>query len=75
MMQELELQQEKLQKEAERWHQQALEEIIPMHADTSSQNMEIMAQGGTTGSTEDPLEDLINLKQEFTSHDYWNSFN
>lgn len=46
-----------------------------MHADTSSQNMEIMAQGGTTGSTEDPLEDLINLKQEFTSHDYWNSFN
>ncbi|KAF2285052.1 hypothetical protein GH714_037773 [Hevea brasiliensis] len=78
MMQELEQRQEVLQKKTEQRHQQALEEIKALLTGISFGNMKIannMTQGESTKAREDPLEDLKNLKQEFTLQDYWNSFN
>ncbi|XP_057987571.1 uncharacterized protein LOC131171457 [Hevea brasiliensis] len=78
MMQELEQRQEVLQKEAEQRHQEALEEIKALLTGISFRNMNIVnniTQGEFTKAREDPLEDLKNLKQEFTLQDYWNSLN
>ncbi|KAF2311771.1 hypothetical protein GH714_026623 [Hevea brasiliensis] len=78
MMQELEQQQEVLRKEAEQRHQEALEEIKALLTGISFRNIKIannMTQAKSTKAREDPLEDLKNLKQEFTLQDYWNSFN
>ncbi|KAF2296866.1 hypothetical protein GH714_010277 [Hevea brasiliensis] len=78
MMQELEQRQEVLQKEAEQRHQEALEEIKALLTGISFHNMNIVnniTQGEFTKAREDPLEDLKNLKQEFTLQDYWNSLN
>lgn len=69
MMQELEQRQEVLQKEAEQRHQEALEEIKALLTGISFRNMNIVnniTQGESTKAREDPLEDLKNLKQEFT---------
>ncbi|KAF2323166.1 hypothetical protein GH714_033801 [Hevea brasiliensis] len=39
------------------------------------QELEQRTGGESTKAREDPVEDLKNLKQEFTLQDYWNSFN